>query len=186
MRRLPRPYLPVRTPRDRCWSPPVARAVSCPRRSRPLARAMLSLSHLEALAPFLNCPAAGIAPRRCALALALLCLLAGGCGGAPAAPSDAARGAPPAGAPGSGAPAATGPAAPERVKISTAGKSMTTMPIQIANLNGFFVGEGVEVEMVYADNTIGVAAVQAGDVEFMTQADTAVLGYFQGLPMRAV
>src|SRR5215211_2598320 len=111
-----------------------------------------------------------------ALAFALLCLLADGCGGAPATPSDAARGAPPAGpavAPGGGAPAATGAAAPERVKISTAGKSMTTMPIQIANLNGFFVAEGVEVEMVYADNTIGVAAVQAGDVEFMTQADTA-------------
>jgi ABC-type nitrate/sulfonate/bicarbonate transport system substrate-binding protein len=124
-----------------------------------------------------------------ALAFVLLCLLAGGCGGAPAAPSDAARGVPPASpavAPGGGAPAATSAPGLERVKISTAGKSMTTMPIQIANLNGFFVAEGVEVEMVYADNTIGVAAVQAGDVEFMTQADTALLGYFQGLPMRAI
>jgi NitT/TauT family transport system substrate-binding protein len=63
---------------------------------------------------------------------------------------------------------------------------MTTMPIQIANLNGFFVAEGVEVEMVYADNTVGVAALQAGDVDFMTQADTAMLGYFQGLPLRAI
>src|SRR5438067_2075551 len=142
-----------------------------------------------ARAPLLNCLAVGIAPRGWrALAFVLLCLLAGGCGGAPAAPSDT-RGAPPAGpavAPGGGAPAASSAPAPERVKVSTAGKSMTTMPIQIANLNGFFVAEGVEVEMVYADNTIGVAAVQAGDVEFMTQADTALLGYFQGLPLRAI
>jgi ABC-type nitrate/sulfonate/bicarbonate transport system substrate-binding protein len=156
------------------------------RRSRPLTRALPSADRPGARERPTKRLAVGIAPRRAgALALALLCLLAGGCGGAPATPG----GPPPGGAavaPGSGAPPATSAPAPERVKISTAGKSMTTMPIQIANLNGFFFAEGVEVEMVYADNTIGVAAVQAGDVEFMTQADTAVLGYFQGLPMRAV
>jgi NitT/TauT family transport system substrate-binding protein len=74
----------------------------------------------------------------------------------------------------------------DRVKLSTAGKSMTTMPIQIANLKGMFQAEGVDVEMVYADNTVGVAAVANGDVEFMTQADTAVLGQLQGLPLKAI
>jgi NitT/TauT family transport system substrate-binding protein len=63
---------------------------------------------------------------------------------------------------------------------------MTTMPIQIGNLKGFFQAEGVDVEMVYADNTVGVAAVANGDVEFMTQADTAVLGQLQGLPLKAI
>src|SRR4051794_3408403 len=173
MRRLPYPCLPVRTPRGRRYPRPPARAL--PSADRPGAHER----------PTRRLPV-GIAPRRrYALAFALFCLLAGGCGGA-RAPRG---GGPPAGAavaPGSGAPAATSAPALERVKISTAGKSMTTMPIQIANLNGFFVAEGVEVEMVYADNTIGVAAAQAGDVEFMTQADTAVLGYFQGLPMRAI
>src|SRR4051794_37210917 len=128
--------------------------------------------------------------RPLALCLTVLCLLSGGCAPGAAAPGDAARSASAPAAPtkpsGSAPAAASAPAPPERVKLSTAGKSMTTMPIQIANLNGFFVAEGVEVEMVYADNTIGVAALQAGDVDFMTQADTAMLGYFQGLPLRAI
>src|SRR5579884_1566773 len=107
-------------------------------------------------------------------------------GGAPPAPRPAAS-APAPSAPPASAPATTAQPPPlEHVKISTAGQSMTTMPVQIANLQGFFAAEGVEVEMVYADNTIGVAALQAGDVDFMTQADTAILGYFQGLPLRAI
>src|SRR5687767_14377952 len=75
------------------------------------------------------------------------------CAAPPAATPPAAT------APGGAAPAprdtaavpasAAQPPALERVKISTAGQSMTTMPIQIANLKGFFVAEGVEVEMVY-------------------------------------
>ncbi|HZS00210.1 MAG TPA: ABC transporter substrate-binding protein [Chloroflexota bacterium] len=119
---------------------------------------------------------------------ALVALLA--CSGCAAPPAATAPGGvtPAARATVDGPAAAVPPTAPalERVKISTAGQSMTTMPIQIANLKGFFVAEGVEVEMVYADNTIGVAALQAGDVDFMTQADTAILGYFQGLPLRAI
>jgi ABC-type nitrate/sulfonate/bicarbonate transport system substrate-binding protein len=115
-------------------------------------------------------------------------VLAAACGGGAApSPSAAPTSSPPRPAAGGGAPS-TGAAAPalERVKISTAGKSMTTMPIQIANLKGLFVAEGIEVEMVYADNTVGVAALQNGDVEFMTQADTAVLGQLRGLPLKAI
>ena len=128
--------------------------------------------------------------------LAIVCagLASGGCAPAPAAgPSTspaggapAASSATPASATAAAPTPAQRPAAVDRVKLSTAGRSMTTMPIQIANLKGFFLAEGVEVEMVYADNTVGVAAVANGDVEFMTQADTAVLGQLQGLPLKAI
>jgi NitT/TauT family transport system substrate-binding protein len=130
---------------------------------------------------------------RLVMALATLALTA--CTPAPPAPPPAAGSAPTAVAPGEAAKpaaqaAATAPAAgprpPRKIKVDYASYSAVYSPHFIAAEKGYYAEEGLEMEMVDAPGTTGIAAVLAGETQFTTSASSSLSAILTGSPMKIV
>src|SRR5262245_31528231 len=120
-------------------------------------------------------------------ALALLPLL-GALGAAcrPAAP--AAAPAPPAsGAPAPSGPAAAAPAAPlETVRVAFAADAAVYAPMFIAIDKGYFVEEGLEIEIVKAGGGVSTPALISGDIQYSTSAASTLSAMLTGAPLKIV
>jgi NitT/TauT family transport system substrate-binding protein len=104
---------------------------------------------------------------------------------APAAAPAAAEAKPAAAA----APAATAPAAPRplrKIKVDYASYSAVYSPHFIAADKGYYAEEGLEMEMVEAPGTTGIAAVLAGETQFTTSASSSLSAILSGSPMKIV
>jgi NitT/TauT family transport system substrate-binding protein len=127
-------------------------------------------------------------PRTVVGVVLLLCVLAA------CAPSTAAPSAPPAKPPAAaGAPAAPqAPAAPTArpapvvFKLTTPSESTATLPITVAQRQGYYADEGIEVETLQMPPAVGMAAVLAGEVHYTSGATSALSAAATGAPVRLV
>jgi NitT/TauT family transport system substrate-binding protein len=106
------------------------------------------------------------------------------------APAAAPTSAPVAGAPLVEAkPAGAQPAAPRplrNIKVDYASYSAVYAPHFIAADKGYYAEEGLEMELVEAPGTTGIAAVLAGETQFTTSASSSLSAILSGSPMKII
>jgi NitT/TauT family transport system substrate-binding protein len=76
--------------------------------------------------------------------------------------------------------------ADDRVRISYASRSISSILAFIAVDKGFFKEEGLEPQLILTRGTTAIAAAVAGDVEAIHIMGTAIRGIIQGLPLKVL
>jgi len=76
--------------------------------------------------------------------------------------------------------------ADDRVRITYASRSITSILPFIALDKGFFKEEALEPELILTRGTTAIAAAVAGDVEAIHIMGSAIRGIIQGLPMKVL
>src|SRR5919106_1702792 len=76
--------------------------------------------------------------------------------------------------------------ADDRVRITYASRSISSIVGFIANDKGFFKEETLEPQLILTRGTTAVAAAVAGDVEGIHIIGTAIRGIIQGLPLKVL
>jgi ABC-type nitrate/sulfonate/bicarbonate transport system substrate-binding protein len=76
--------------------------------------------------------------------------------------------------------------ADDRVRITYASRSISSIMAFIANDRGFFKEEHLEPELILTRGTTAIAAAVAGDVEAIHIMGTAIRGIIQGLPLKVL
>jgi NitT/TauT family transport system substrate-binding protein len=76
--------------------------------------------------------------------------------------------------------------AEERVRITYASRSISSILAFIAVDKGYFKEEGLEPQLILTRGTTAIAAAVAGDVEAIHIMGTAIRGIIQGLPMKVL
>ena len=76
--------------------------------------------------------------------------------------------------------------ADDRVRITYASRSISSIMVFIANDRGFFKEEHLEPQLILTRGTTAIAAAVAGDVEAIHIMGTAIRGIIQGLPLKVV
>jgi NitT/TauT family transport system substrate-binding protein len=74
----------------------------------------------------------------------------------------------------------------DRVRITYASRSISTILTFIANDKGFFKEEALEPQLILTRGTTAIAAAVAGDVEAIHIMGTAIRGIIQGLPLKVL
>ncbi|HLH21650.1 MAG TPA: ABC transporter substrate-binding protein [Chloroflexota bacterium] len=86
-------------------------------------------------------------------------------------------------------PAAAQPTAPpslRKIRVDYASYSAVYAPHFIAADKGYYAEEGLEMEMVEAPGTTGIAAVLAGETQFTTSASSSLSAILSGSPMKII
>jgi len=73
-------------------------------------------------------------------------------------------------------------AQPNKVRISYSSRSNSNTPFIIALNKGFFVEEGLDVELIQVNPRLGATAVLNGDLDFTTTFGTTMRGIISGVP----
>jgi len=73
-------------------------------------------------------------------------------------------------------------AQPNKVRISYSSRSNSNTPFIIALNKGFFVEEGLDVELIQVNPRLGATAVLNGDLDFTTTFGTTLRGIIGGVP----
>jgi NitT/TauT family transport system substrate-binding protein len=81
---------------------------------------------------------------------------------------------------------ASAPAAAERVRITYASRSISSILAFIAEDKGFFKEEDLEPQLILTRGTTAIAAAAAGDVEAIHIMGSAIRGIIQGLPLKVL
>jgi NitT/TauT family transport system substrate-binding protein len=76
--------------------------------------------------------------------------------------------------------------ADDRVRISYASRSISSIVAFIAEDKGFFKEEGIEPQLVLTRGTTAIAATVAGDMEAIHIMGSAIRGIIQGLPLKVL
>jgi NitT/TauT family transport system substrate-binding protein len=76
--------------------------------------------------------------------------------------------------------------ADDRVRITYASRSITSIVAFIAVDKGFFKEEALEPQLILTRGTTAIAAAVAGDVEAIHIMGSAIRGIIQGLPMKVL
>ena len=76
--------------------------------------------------------------------------------------------------------------ADDRVRITYASRSISSILAFIANDRGFFREESLEPQLILTRGTTAMAAAVAGDVEAIHIMGTAIRGIIQGLPLKVL
>jgi NitT/TauT family transport system substrate-binding protein len=76
--------------------------------------------------------------------------------------------------------------ADDRVRISYASRSISSIMVFIANDRGFFKEENLEPQLILTRGTTAIAAAVTGDVEAIHIMGTAIRGIIQGLPLKVL
>jgi NitT/TauT family transport system substrate-binding protein len=76
--------------------------------------------------------------------------------------------------------------AEDRVRVTYASRSISSIMAFIANDRGFFKEENLEPQLILTRGTTAIAAAVAGDVEAIHIMGTAIRGIIQGLPMKVL
>jgi ABC-type nitrate/sulfonate/bicarbonate transport system substrate-binding protein len=82
--------------------------------------------------------------------------------------------------------ATTAVRADDRVRITYASRSISSILAFIANDKGYFKEEALEPQLILTRGTTAVAAAVAGDVEAIHIMGTAIRGIIQGLPLKVL
>ena len=77
-------------------------------------------------------------------------------------------------------------AQPNKVRISYSSRSNSNTPFIIALNKGFFVEEGIDVELIQVNPRLGATAVLKGDLDFTTTFGTTLRGIISGFPIKFV
>ena len=77
-------------------------------------------------------------------------------------------------------------AQPNKVRISYSSRSNSNTPFIIALNKGFFVEEGMDVELIQVNPRLGATAVFNGDLDFTTTFGTTLRGIIGGFPIKFV
>ncbi|HEX2385341.1 MAG TPA: ABC transporter substrate-binding protein [Candidatus Binatia bacterium] len=77
-------------------------------------------------------------------------------------------------------------AAAERVRITYASRSISSILAFIAEDKGFFKEEDLEPQLILTRGTTAIAAAAAGDVEAIHIMGSAIRGIIQGLPLKVL
>ena len=77
-------------------------------------------------------------------------------------------------------------AQPDKVRISYSSRSNSNTPFIIALNKGFFVEEGMDVELIQVNPRLGATAVLNGDLDFTTTFGTTLRGIIGGFPIKFV
>ncbi|HEY7063169.1 MAG TPA: ABC transporter substrate-binding protein [Chloroflexota bacterium] len=107
----------------------------------------------------------------------------------PAAPDGAQAAAPASQAAAPAAPAAApaAPAAPtappEHTTLLVSTTSSVFLPHKLAQVNGFFLAQGLDTEVIVTSSNVEAAAVATGEVDFSGQLPAAIRQRIAGLPM---
>lgn len=107
-----------------------------------------------------------------------------GAAGAPASTGSA-----PAPASAASAPAAAQPTstpAPQTVRITVPGASLSYLPAKVGAELGLFQDEGITLEFLPVGGDLAVAAVLSGQAEFTTLTSSAMAAISKGAPMKTV
>jgi ABC-type nitrate/sulfonate/bicarbonate transport system substrate-binding protein len=78
------------------------------------------------------------------------------------------------------------PQPPERVRIAVPVKSVTFLPFYFGKDKGFFRDEGIDLEPIITTSTVGIAALQAGEVDYTAATSVAMRAALLGAPLRSV
>ena len=76
--------------------------------------------------------------------------------------------------------------AADRVRITYASRSISSIMIFIANDRGFFKEENLEPQLILTRGTTAIAAAVTGDVEAIHIMGTAIRSIIQGLPLKVL
>lgn len=76
--------------------------------------------------------------------------------------------------------------ADDRVRITYASRSISSILAFIANDRGFFKEDGLEAQLILTRGTTAIAAAVTGDVEALHIMGTAIRGIIQGLPLKGL
>lgn len=124
--------------------------------------------------------------RICIFGVSLMALagsLAAGC----AAPPAAAPAATPAAKTPETAPAARpspAPATVGKVKMHVTQKSVSWLNFYLGKEQGIYKAEGIDLELVELQATLGLASVMSGDIDYTGIVSPVVIGGFQGAPVK--
>ena len=75
---------------------------------------------------------------------------------------------------------------PEKVRVAVATSSMAFLVPFIAKDRGFYLKQGVEVELIQMRPNIAVAALLSGDIDYIELIGSAIRSAARGLPIRAI
>jgi len=73
----------------------------------------------------------------------------------------------------------------ERVRLAVAAKALTLLPYYYGKSKGIFEREGIDLEIIAMRPPIGVAALQAGEVDYGGSTGVALRAAIKGLPLKA-
>jgi len=79
-----------------------------------------------------------------------------------------------------------GGAAAERVSIATPSRGLFEFPVVVAMRKGFYKAEGIDVDKVQMQPTLGVQALVAGDVDYLLAWGSALRAAVTGVPIKNV
>jgi NitT/TauT family transport system substrate-binding protein len=74
----------------------------------------------------------------------------------------------------------------KKIRIGTTTLSMSTLPAVVARKQGFYLSEGLEVELIVMGPSVTMQGLIAGDLNFVTTLSSAVRAAISGMPVRAV
>jgi NitT/TauT family transport system substrate-binding protein len=77
-------------------------------------------------------------------------------------------------------------AAAERVSIATPSRGLFEFPVVVAMRKGFYKAEGIDVDKVQMQPTLGVQALVAGDVDYLLAWGSALRAAVTGVPVKNV
>jgi NitT/TauT family transport system substrate-binding protein len=73
----------------------------------------------------------------------------------------------------------------ERVRLAVAAKALTLLPYYFGKAKGIFEREGIDLEIIAMRPPVGIAALQAGEVDYGGSTGVALRGAIKGLPLKA-
>src|SRR6266508_3762703 len=74
----------------------------------------------------------------------------------------------------------------QKVRVVFPAKEVHYAPYLVGIDKGYYAAEGIEIEMLEASGSAGVAAVVAGEAEFTTSASAALSAILQGAEMKII
>lgn len=73
----------------------------------------------------------------------------------------------------------------EKVRLAVAAKALTLLPYYFGKAKGVFEREGIDLEIIAMRPPVGVAALQAGEVDYGGSTGVALRAAIKGLPLKA-
>jgi ABC-type nitrate/sulfonate/bicarbonate transport system substrate-binding protein len=74
----------------------------------------------------------------------------------------------------------------KKVRFSTTGISVSELPFKVAQLNGFWREEGLDVESILIRGAVGMQALLGGSVDYTSASGSTIAAAVRGLPVKLV